>query len=58
MTSDTPTRPDSSPAVSQSRIVSKRLGHADSSITSRVYVHIIAEPADRTAAAAAAMFAI
>jgi integrase len=37
-------------------IVSKRLGHADSSITSRIYVHIIAEPADRTAAAAAAMF--
>jgi integrase len=39
-------------------VVSKRLGHADSSITSRVYVHIITEPADRTAAAAAAMFAI
>jgi integrase len=38
-------------------VVSKRLGHADSSITSRIYVHIIAEPADRTAAAAAAMFA-
>ena len=39
-------------------IVSKRLGHADSSITSRIYVHVIADPADRTAAAAAAMFAI
>jgi integrase len=38
-------------------IVSKRLGHADSSITSRIYVHVIAEPADRTAAAAASMFA-
>jgi integrase len=39
-------------------VVSKRLGHADSSITSRVYVHIITEPADRTAAAAAAIFVI
>jgi integrase len=38
-------------------VVSKRLGHADSSITSRIYVHVITEPADRTAAAAAAMFA-